>query len=227
MAFSPPAYSPSSRWVMARRHPSLQGRECAGWHNPAFVITRIFATPSLRGFAAETVPATSPGQTRKGVSPMRSIRVAPSCVPGLRPSAPGGASQMNCRRGSAPRPTIPRGAPTSVVTPRASLPRPKFGSHYSASKGLLGRCSLCLKFIFSEVIHIIVVIEFSHLLVIQSRTGLMGAVRPQTPHRSPRQAFGGNLIKALRARKNIVKRALFLSSGHVGLIWSSQEPCAS
>ena len=25
------------------------------------------------------------------------------------------------------------------------------------------------------------------------RTGLMGAVRPQTPHRSPRQAFGGNL----------------------------------
>ena len=28
------------------------------------------------------------------------------------------------------------------------------------------------------------------------RTGLMGAVRPQTPHRSPRQAFGGNLGKA-------------------------------
>jgi hypothetical protein len=24
---------------------------------------------------------------------------------------------------------------------------------------------------------------------------LMGAVRPQTPHRSPRQAFGGNFIK--------------------------------
>jgi len=23
-------------------------------------------------------------------------------------------------------------------------------------------------------------------------TGLMGSVRPQTPHRSPRQAFGGN-----------------------------------
>ena len=23
-------------------------------------------------------------------------------------------------------------------------------------------------------------------------TGLMGALRPQTPHRSPRQAFGGN-----------------------------------
>ena len=27
----------------------------------------------------------------------------------------------------------------------------------------------------------------------------MGAVRPQTPHRSPRQAFGGTLGKALRA----------------------------
>jgi len=24
-------------------------------------------------------------------------------------------------------------------------------------------------------------------------TGLIGAMRPQTPHRSPRQAFGGNL----------------------------------
>jgi hypothetical protein len=24
-------------------------------------------------------------------------------------------------------------------------------------------------------------------------TGLMGAMRPQTPHRSPRQAFGGNI----------------------------------
>ena len=24
----------------------------------------------------------------------------------------------------------------------------------------------------------------------------MGAVRPQTPHRSPRQAFGGNFTKA-------------------------------
>jgi hypothetical protein len=29
------------------------------------------------------------------------------------------------------------------------------------------------------------------------RTGLMGAVRPQTPHRSPRQAFGGNLEEAV------------------------------
>ena len=28
------------------------------------------------------------------------------------------------------------------------------------------------------------------------QTGLMGAVRPQTPHRSPRQAFGGNFTKA-------------------------------
>ena len=27
--------------------------------------------------------------------------------------------------------------------------------------------------------------------------GLMGAVRPQTPHRSPRQAFGGNSEKAV------------------------------
>ena len=26
----------------------------------------------------------------------------------------------------------------------------------------------------------------------ERRTGLMGAARPQTPHRSPRQAFGGN-----------------------------------
>jgi hypothetical protein len=29
------------------------------------------------------------------------------------------------------------------------------------------------------------------------RTGLMGAVRPQTPHRSPRQAFGGNFCVAV------------------------------
>ena len=29
------------------------------------------------------------------------------------------------------------------------------------------------------------------------RTGLMGAVRPQTPHRSPRQAFGGNQEEAV------------------------------
>ena len=27
---------------------------------------------------------------------------------------------------------------------------------------------------------------------VEGRMGLMGAVRPQTPHRSPRQAFGGN-----------------------------------
>jgi hypothetical protein len=31
------------------------------------------------------------------------------------------------------------------------------------------------------------------------RTGLMGAVRPQTPHRSPRQAFGGNFQYGLPA----------------------------
>jgi ribosomal protein L34E len=30
----------------------------------------------------------------------------------------------------------------------------------------------------------------------RERTGLMGAVRPQTPHRSPRQAFGGKLCSA-------------------------------
>ena len=36
----------------------------------------------------------------------------------------------------------------------------------------------------------------------------MGAVRPQTPHRSPRQAFGGNFCKGAsrRGREN-VKRA--------------------
>ena len=33
----------------------------------------------------------------------------------------------------------------------------------------------------------------------QSRTGLMGAARPQTPRRSPRQAFGGNLRRGLPA----------------------------
>jgi|GEM_PF-2641597 len=29
------------------------------------------------------------------------------------------------------------------------------------------------------------------------RTGLMGAVRPQTPPRSPRQAFGGDFVGGL------------------------------
>ena len=36
----------------------------------------------------------------------------------------------------------------------------------------------------------------------QLRTGLMGAVRPQTPHRSPRQAFGGNLVKTCLRQVN-------------------------
>ena len=35
----------------------------------------------------------------------------------------------------------------------------------------------------------------------QERTGLMGAVRPQTPHRSPRQAFGGNFCKGASRRR--------------------------
>jgi len=49
---------------------------------------------------------------------------------------------------------------------------------------------------------VIVTIAFlipARLLAIGMRPGLMGAVRPQTPHRSPRQAFGGKLRKALRA----------------------------
>ncbi|MEI6035125.1 MAG: phage integrase N-terminal SAM-like domain-containing protein [Verrucomicrobiae bacterium] len=36
------------------------------------------------------------------------------------------------------------------------------------------------------------------------RTGLMGAVRPQTPHRSPRQAFGGNLEETVLGREQEV-----------------------
>jgi hypothetical protein len=40
------------------------------------------------------------------------------------------------------------------------------------------------------------------------QTGLMGAMRPQSPHRSPRQAFGGNFKPApkktqLPKRKNL------------------------
>ena len=38
----------------------------------------------------------------------------------------------------------------------------------------------------------------------------MGAVRPQTPHRSPRQAFGGNLnqacLRQAEQKKNVKKK---------------------
>jgi len=38
------------------------------------------------------------------------------------------------------------------------------------------------------------------------RTSLMGAMRPQTPHRSTRQAFGGNLIKTCLRQVNQNKK---------------------
>ena len=37
------------------------------------------------------------------------------------------------------------------------------------------------------------------------RTGVMGAMRPQTPHRSPRQAFGGN-IWSLAGKRDEIRR---------------------
>jgi hypothetical protein len=37
------------------------------------------------------------------------------------------------------------------------------------------------------------------------QTGLMGAMRPQSPHRSPRQAFGGNFKPAPKKKLNSPK----------------------
>jgi hypothetical protein len=48
----------------------------------------------------------------------------------------------------------------------------------------------------------------------------MGAVRPQTPHRSPRQAFGGNLNQAClrqaeqKNQKNVKKKLECLHARH-------------
>ena len=40
------------------------------------------------------------------------------------------------------------------------------------------------------------------------QTGLMGAMRPQSPHRSPRQAFGGNFKPAPKKNSTPQKKKL-------------------
>jgi hypothetical protein len=74
-------------------------------NSPSQQKPKVSATPSLRGFAGEPVPASFPAQIRESGGPLRSICAAPSCATGLRPPAPGGAPQMNRWGGSAPHPT--------------------------------------------------------------------------------------------------------------------------
>jgi hypothetical protein len=97
---------------------------------------RVSATPSLRGFAGETVPHPLPSTDSRYVGPWRSIFAAPSFANGLRPPAPGGAAKKNRRRGSAPPP-----APTSRANKWARLVLPAQTQGLAASAqppGIIG-----------------------------------------------------------------------------------------
>jgi len=48
-------------------------------NSPSQQKPKVSATPSLRGFAGEPVPASFPAQIRESGGPLRSICAAPSC----------------------------------------------------------------------------------------------------------------------------------------------------
>jgi hypothetical protein len=71
-------------------------------------------------------------------------------------------------------------------TPTGSSPG-FFGEFFGGSTPGLERLSATLRGIPS------LPLRHQKIKAGRTRTRLMGAMRPQTPHRSPRQAFGGNI----------------------------------